>query len=48
MLESRNPAKPAQPGSLQRAAEFKNTILFYFLKNTVGTEEIENRPEEEP
>lgn len=46
MLENRNPAKPAQARSLQQATEFKNTILFYLLKNTV-TEEIENGPEEE-
>lgn len=48
MLESRNPVKSAQAGSLQQPAEFKNTILFYLLRNTVGTDEIENGPEEEP
>lgn len=48
MLESRNPVKPAQAGSLQQSAEFKNTLLLYLLRNTVGTEEIENGLEEEP
>lgn len=50
-LESRNSvlaSMPAQAVSLQQPAEFKHPILFYLLKNTVGTEEIENGSEEKP
>lgn len=48
MLESRNPSISVQAGSLKQPEEFKKPILFYLLKNAVGTEVIENGSEEKP